>query len=195
MKKSQLRQIIKEEISKILKEDNPYTQWKGSQPTRITSHSGSERLLKKALEDEDYEYAAKLRDQYPELRKIKSIVSNLNDRDYNGFLEFAIDMFPGMGDDLRKPEIMDKFLETQYEMKDRKHSGWNSITAYFKKTLNEGNQPSKLHITHAVPGGRLYSVEVEFGDGSKERFRTLEDAEAKYDLKGVKTEYWEMDVS
>ena len=59
----------------------------------------------------------------------------------------------------------------------------------------EGKQPSKLHITHAVPGGGVYSVEVEFGDGSKERFRTLEDAEAKYDLKGVKKEYWEMDVS
>tara|TARA_Y100000034_G_scaffold120404_1_gene163269 strand:+ start:142 stop:375 length:234 start_codon:yes stop_codon:yes gene_type:complete len=59
----------------------------------------------------------------------------------------------------------------------------------------EGKQPSKLHITHTVPGGRLYNVYVEFKDSSKEKFRTLEDAEAKYDLKGVKKEYWEMDVS
>ena len=61
--------------------------------------------------------------------------------------------------------------------------------------LEEKKQPSKLHITHAVPGGGVYSVEVEFEDGSEERFRTLEDAKAKYNLEGVKKEYWEMDVS
>jgi hypothetical protein len=59
----------------------------------------------------------------------------------------------------------------------------------------ESKQPTLVDTWYAIPGWRVYKVVVEFDDGSKEKFRTLKDAEAKYNLEGVKETETEFDVS
>ena len=61
--------------------------------------------------------------------------------------------------------------------------------------LKENKQPTLVDTWYTIPGGRVYKVVVEFDDGSKEKFRTLKDAEAKYNLEGVKETETEFDVS
>ena len=63
------------------------------------------------------------------------------------------------------------------------------------RVLKENKQPTLVDTWHTIPGGRVYKVVVEFDDGSKEKFRTLKDAEAKYNLEGVKETETEFDVS
>jgi len=56
-------------------------------------------------------------------------------------------------------------------------------------------QPTLVDTWYAIPGWRVYKVVVGFDDGSKEKFRTLKDAEDKYNLGGVKETETEFDIS
>lgn len=71
----------------------------------------------------------------------------------------------------------------------------NIIKEEITRVLKENKQPTLVNTWYTIPGGRVYKVVVEFDDGSKEKFRTLKDAEAKYNLEGVKETETEFDVS
>ena len=66
--------------------------------------------------------------------------------------------------------------------------------AYLGNPLNEDKKPKQVNIA-VVDGFGVYSVKVEFEDGSTEKFRSEEEAEEKYNLDGVPRQEFEMDVS
>ena len=69
------------------------------------------------------------------------------------------------------------------------------IKEEISKVLKENKQPTLVDIWYAVPGGGVYKVVITFDDGSEEKFREIEDAEAKYDLTNVERTESEFDVS
>jgi hypothetical protein len=66
--------------------------------------------------------------------------------------------------------------------------------AYLGNPLNEDKKPKQVNIA-VVDGFGVYSVKIEFEDGSTEKFRSEEEAEEKYNLDGVPRQEFEMDVS
>jgi hypothetical protein len=66
--------------------------------------------------------------------------------------------------------------------------------AYLGNPLNENKKPKQVNIA-VVDGFGVYSVKVEFEDGSTEKFRSEEEAEEKYNLDGIPRQEFEMDVS
>ncbi len=66
--------------------------------------------------------------------------------------------------------------------------------AHLGNPLNENKEPKQVNIA-VVDGFGIYSVKVEFEDGSTEKFRSEEEAEEKYNLDGVPRQEFEMDVS
>tara|TARA_Y100001978_G_scaffold67834_1_gene61002 strand:+ start:2924 stop:4312 length:1389 start_codon:yes stop_codon:yes gene_type:complete len=67
--------------------------------------------------------------------------------------------------------------------------------AYLGNSLNEEKKPVQVNIAVVAGTDTVYSVKVEFEDGTTEKFRSEDEAEKKYDLSGVKREEFEMDVS
>jgi len=126
MKKSQLRQIIKEEISRTLKESdmstrhgrtNPYGQWKNRQPAG-------------------------------ELNVVKSVIKTLRNNQFAEFMAFLKDEFP-LKKNLDDMEAFDEMLEYQYKHKDHQEdpqrpvqTGWSAITDKLRsmKTLREASK-------------------------------------------------------
>ena len=67
--------------------------------------------------------------------------------------------------------------------------------AYLGNPLNEEKKPVQVNIAVVAGTDTVYSVKVEFEDGTTEKFRSEDEAEKKYDLSGVKREEFEMDVN
>lgn len=111
MKKSQLKQIIKEEIEGALTSEistrhsrtNPYGQWRGS------SEAG-------------------------ELEGIKNVIARLTNNDYNRFIDYMLDEFPVRTESLKTdPEELDEMLDALYKYPHHaKGAGWPIVKAYFK---------------------------------------------------------------
>ena len=66
--------------------------------------------------------------------------------------------------------------------------------AYLGNPLNEDKKPKQVNIA-VVDGFGVYSVKIEFEDGSTDKFRAEAEAEEKYNLDGVPRQEFEMDVS
>ena len=66
--------------------------------------------------------------------------------------------------------------------------------AHLGNPLNENKEPKQVNIA-VVDGFGVYSVKVEFEDGSTEKFGSEEEASEKYNLDGVPRQEFEMDVS
>ena len=67
--------------------------------------------------------------------------------------------------------------------------------AYLGNPLNEDKKPKQVNIAVVAGTDSIYSVKVEFEDGSTEKFGSEEEAEEKYNLDGVPRQEFEMDVS
>jgi len=67
--------------------------------------------------------------------------------------------------------------------------------AYLGNFLNEEKKPVQVNVAVIAGTDTVYSVKVEFEDGTTEKFRSEDEAEKKYNLSGVKREKFEMDVS
>ena len=215
MKRSQLRNIIKEEIKKVLNEGavNPmdfkiygrpsldiegveFTNFmeaflKGSKETTIPLikqptvevnrfGKGNEVQMDFTTDKGGYTIIYKRYPQYGEdYESIQLFLDVGGDLVMNDYKEYEN---PGHNPDLAGKEIGRMFRRAEE----------NLPTNSF---IFENKQPTLVDTWYTIPGGRVYKVVVEFDDGSKEKFRTLKDAEAKYNLEGVKETESEFDVS
>ena len=155
MKKSQLKQIIKEEISRMLKED-----------IDVGHEDNEPHMLKKDLYRTS-KYAT-------ELYQLVSQFDNMGEVDFPHWWQA-------------------KIVSAKNNLIAAKHylDGELKVT---QESVNE-KQPTLIDTWIARPGDTVYKVVVTFSDGSEEKFRKLEDAEAKYDLTGVEQTYSDFDVS
>ena len=155
MKKSQLKQIIKEEISRMLKED-----------IDVGHEDNEPHMLKKDLYRAS-KYAT-------ELYQLVSQFDNMGEVDFPHWWQAKI--VSAKNNLIAAKHYLDGELKVTQE----------SVS---------GKQPTLIDTWITRPGDTVYKVVVTFSDGSEEKFRKLEDAEAKHDLTGVKQTYSDFDVS
>ncbi len=155
MKKSQLKQIIKEEISRMLKED-----------IDVGHEDNEPHMLKKDLYRAS-KYAT-------ELYQLVSQFDNMGEVDFPHWWQAKI--VSAKNNLIAAKHYLDGELKVTQESVSRK-------------------QPTLIDTWITRPGDTVYKVVVTFSDGSEEKFRKLEDAEAKHDLTGVKQTYSDFDVS
>jgi len=67
--------------------------------------------------------------------------------------------------------------------------------AHLGNPLNENKKPKQLNIAVVAGTDYIYSVKVEFEDGSTEKFGSEKEAKEKYNLDGIPRQEFEMDVS
>ena len=155
MKKSQLKQIIKEEISRMLKED-----------IDVGHQDNEPHMLKKDL--------YRMSKYATELYQLVSQFDNMGEVDFPHWWQA-------------------KIVSAKNNLIAAKHylDGELKVT---QESVN-GKQPTLVDTWIARPGGKVYKVVITFSDGSEEKFRELEDAEAKYDLTNIEQTYSDFDVS